>query len=500
MKKSEINIPADNAETTRKRAVINLSGAAFGSVVTIANEILAARFLGVSSYGLFAIGMLLVKMSELISNFGMPVTIMHLIPLYRERGERFKIVDTVIAVLTLSLIIAVVLAITLWILAPLIAGNLFNKPAATDYVRLLVLVIPLLSLTEIIGQITRAYGHAHYYVLIRNVMAPVCYGILLLALIGCASPGIHITLAYVSAYFIALIFAFRFLYGVVGENLDAYKTSFQWGEIYRYSWPVFINILLYMVFRWTDIFMVGIYLDVDDIGRYRGCLQVVVIFELVSMSIGAAVAHQYSVLERSGNLTQAQEIFMDNVRWITLLVAPLAVLISVNSSDILGLLGNDFVQARDVLTILTLAYTAKAIGLSLGLVLVITGRQGIETRIAAIVVVVNLILNFVLVPVMGAPGAATATLLASILFTLLRVFEVNRNLNLRYPTFKVASLLLMAFGLGAIIYYIMPLLFGIGALVQLLLLILALTAMTWRYSLTLEERVWIGTIIRGQRS
>ena len=172
MEKSAIVSSEEDRGQSRKRAVINLAGAAIGSIITLANEILAARFLGVSTYGLFAIGMMLTKLSELISNFGMPVTVMHFIPLYREQGERSKVVGTVLAAIALPLTIAIIIATALWLLAPIIAGEIFNEPAATEFIRLLVLAIPLLSLTEIIGQITRSYGFAQYYVLIRNIIPP----------------------------------------------------------------------------------------------------------------------------------------------------------------------------------------------------------------------------------------------------------------------------------------------------------------------------------------
>ena len=51
-------------------AGITLIGAVAGAVLTTGNEVLAARFLGVSAYGLYALTLMLAKSGEIIAAFG----------------------------------------------------------------------------------------------------------------------------------------------------------------------------------------------------------------------------------------------------------------------------------------------------------------------------------------------------------------------------------------------------------------------------------------------
>src|SRR5207302_2062045 len=56
-------------------AGITLIGAVAGAVLTTGNEVLAARFLGVSAYGLYALALMLAKSGEIIAAFGVPLSL-----------------------------------------------------------------------------------------------------------------------------------------------------------------------------------------------------------------------------------------------------------------------------------------------------------------------------------------------------------------------------------------------------------------------------------------
>ncbi|NNE37369.1 MAG: hypothetical protein HKN08_03610, partial [Gammaproteobacteria bacterium] len=155
----------------------------------------------------------------------------------------------------------------------------------------------------------------------------------------------------------------------------------------------------------------------------------------------------------------------------------------------------DFTQARYILILLVFAYTAKALGTSLGLVLMITGNQGTEVRNAALVVTVNLLLNFTLVPKLGILGAAMATLTASVLFTLIRILSVKYKLSLRYPVMTIFRMIFIAYTAGLVIYYLLPMLLEIGVIMQFSILVIALSFATWKFSLSLDDRIWIKKIL-----
>jgi O-antigen/teichoic acid export membrane protein len=309
-----------------------------------------------------------------------------------------------------------------------------------------------------------------------------------------------IGVAYNLAYFLAMLAALISVRLVTGGGLWRLGLRLKCGQLYAYAFPVFINTLLYMIVGWTDIFVVGLYLDAAEIGRYRACMQLVVVFDLIAVALGSAIIHRYAVLEEQGRVAEAAVLYRHNIRWVVALAAPLTVIIIAHAVPILGMMGASFVAAKPVLILLTLAYMIKSIGTSPGMALVVTRRQGVETRIAALVAGINLALNFLLVPEFGASGAAFATVISFVCLTLMRACAARRYARLEYP-YAMAMRLIVAFLVpGCLVFWWLPRLFEIGALFHTLLLLTVLSVFAWRFALNGDERKWLaGTLWRISR-
>src|SRR5438094_9958086 len=67
---------------------ITLLGLGVGAVLSMVNEVLAARFLGVAAYGLYALAMMAARVGEKVAVFGVPVSVLHYLPVHLSRDER----------------------------------------------------------------------------------------------------------------------------------------------------------------------------------------------------------------------------------------------------------------------------------------------------------------------------------------------------------------------------------------------------------------------------
>src|SRR5579863_6896916 len=111
-------------------AGITLLGSAAGAVLSIANEVLAARFLGVAAYGLYALAMMLAKSGGIIAVFGVTASVMHYLPIHLSRGERQQALGTIVSSLPVPVFAGLAFALTGWLGGNWIASHVLGQPEA----------------------------------------------------------------------------------------------------------------------------------------------------------------------------------------------------------------------------------------------------------------------------------------------------------------------------------------------------------------------------------
>src|SRR4029077_2315595 len=163
---------------------------------------------------------------------------------------------------------------------------------------------------------------------------------------------------------------------------------------------------------------------------YRGCMQIVLAFDLVSNACAAALAPVFTVLIAEGRGASLQETYTSAVRLLTLIALPLLLIIIVNGADLLRILGPGFSFGAPALLLLAGGQFLK-VTLSPAIVaLIIGGRQKLEATNCAVGAIANLLLNLLLIPLLGLPGAALATGSSLARLAIIRCLQVHRAFSL----------------------------------------------------------------------
>ena len=436
------------------RAVVTLLGSVGGGALTFLNGVLVAGFLGARIYGIYAWAFALTRIGETLSLFGVRVGVLHFLPVYRDRAEPGHVAGTVWASIAAPLLIGCSLAPFIWLIAPWLANAVFHEPSAIPFIRIIAIAIPFMSISEALGMITRAYGHAKHYVITRNIVPTVTFFVLILLVRHLNADPIWITKAFVVSYSLAVIAGSICVAKVIGPILWQAKPIFRFGRLYKYSFPIMINSLLYMIITWTDILMVGYFRGADQVGIYRACIQVVLLFDMVLLAFTASTAHIYPVLEKDNKWDELSETYNTAVQWITMLAVGLFLVAMLNRYDVLSLFGAEFTSGTGTLLVLGVGFMLKCcLGLS-GLILVLCGRQLLETTNAGIAAVSNVILNLLLIPRYGIGGAAVATAVSLMIISLMRVLEVRHLMGLRTLRLPVLKVFLAGAIVGILVAFL----------------------------------------------
>ena len=280
------------------------------------------------------------------------------------------------------------------------------------------------------------------------------------------------------------------------------RSVMQVGRLYRYAVPVALNAVVSLALVWTDLFVLSLYTDSRTLGIYRGCMQIVLGFDLVWNACSAATAPIYPVLLAERRHAQLQDTYSAAVRLSTLLAIPIVLVVLVNSGDLLGILGAGFRDGAWALVVLASGQFVKVVFGNASVVLIVGRRQALEAGNGALAATLNLVLNLLLVPRYGLIGAATATATSLVALGLLRAVQLRRVMALRTLDAALARMVLVTFPLAGAVWLASRWLglapgSGLAALaVRLAAMGIAIGAGLWLFCLQAEDRATLRAVLR----
>jgi len=442
-------------------AGITLIGAATGALLTMGTDVLAARFLGVSTYGLYALALMLAKSGEIMAEFGVPLSLLHFLPVRLSRGERGSALGAILGSLLLPIAIGLGFTLALWFGGNWVAAHLLGQAAAGPFIAVLGFAIPLMVTIDVLGNVARGFGRALPYVVTYNIVPQLCAAAVVISLMIWQGPQIGVVYGRVFAYAVGVAIGLVFAWRLVKRHIGWVRPVLNLRQLYGYALPLGVNLMTSLGIAWTDLFLLGLLTEASTVGVYRGCMQIVLVFDLGANACAAALAPVFTVLIAEGRRAQLQEMYTSAVRLQTLMSLPLLLVIIVNASDLLRVLGPDFAIGAPALLLLACGQFAKGTLSPATVALIIGGRQKLDAVNVAIAAVANLMLNLMLIPSLGLVGAALATATSLVGLSIVRCLQVRRVFGLRTLEFAAVRAAMITVPLALAIWAVsVPL--GIG--------------------------------------
>lgn len=478
-------------------ASITLVGAGTGAILTMGADVLAARFLGVSSYGLYALALMLAKSGEIVAEFGVPLSLLHFLPVWLSRGDRESALGAILGSLLLPIAIGLGFTLTLWFGSDWVATHLLSQPAAAPFIAVVGFAIPLMVTIDVLGNVARGFGRALPYVVTYNIVPQLCVGAVVISLLIWQGPQIGVIYGRVFGYGVGAAVALAFTSPLVARHIGWVRPIPHLRQLYGYALPLGVNMMTSMGIAWTDLFLLGLLTDASTAGVYRGCMQIVLVFDLGANACAAALAPVFTVLIAERRHGPLQEIYTSAVRLEMLMSLPLLLVIMVNAADLLRVLGPTFAIGAPALLILACGQFAKVTLSPATVALIIGGRQKLDAVNVAIAAIANVMLNLMLIPFLGLAGAALATATSLIGLAIVRCLEVRRVFGLRTLDFAPLRAALITLPLALAIWAVSVLL-GIGPgtgfvalLCRLALMATVIGASIWLFCLELGDRTML---------
>ena len=407
-----------------KGAGIIFAGTIIGNGLLYLFNIIVARFLGSAAYGLFSIGRIIINIAFMLALFGLQSGILRYVSIYHGLRDNERLKGAIISALKVVIPLSLVVSALLFGLAETISTQIFDKKELTIVIKLFSISIPFISLSTIFISVTKGFQKMQYTVYARHIFEPIIKMLLALTLFLIGWKLMGAVLAFVIANIFSLFLCFYYLKNLFPIFNSQIKPIYETKKLIRFSFPLlFVGLLSLLMLR-IDILMLGHFKTAEDVGIYSAAMQTSILVLIILTSFNAIFAPIIADLYNKKELSRLKSLFKTVTKWVFQLTFPIFLLMVIFARDILSLFGPTFMVGVICLVILATAQFINSCTGSVGYMIMMSGRSNINFYNALFMCIMNIVLNYILIPAYGIIGAALATGISIVSINLIRLLEV----------------------------------------------------------------------------
>ena len=397
-------------------------------------RLLLARNLTKVEYGLFYAVFALIGLLSLFRNLGLGEALIKFIPEFSIKKKKELVKSSITTVLLLQLLSSTIIVLILLFLSGFLSRNYFHNPLSVLVLNILLIGFLLSVFEYIYGSIFAGFQKMNYVSLIDFIRTFIVLSITFVLFFFNKSifmPSIAYLIAYLIVPFIYFPFLKKIFPGFIKTKSKFSKKLTK--KLISFGIPVSIGAFGWLILSYTDTLTLTYFKGLEQVALYNVALPIAGLLWYFSRSIITVIFPMSSELWiKKKKYLQKGVTFLQKYSFA--LIIPFA-LIMFSFPDIIIriLFGETYVAASSALMILaigTIIYTVAAINSTM---LNAVNQHRLNTKIILMGAVLNILLNFILIPKFNIVGAAIATSTSYLLILILTTYKLKHIVNSEFP-------------------------------------------------------------------
>jgi O-antigen/teichoic acid export membrane protein len=425
--------PSSAAEVTTlaKGAGIVLAGTILGAALRYIFELILARRLGPSLFGVFFLGFSIFKLLENVATLELGSGMLRFVSLHKGERKPERVKGTILAGLKVTLLGGAATGLVLFVFSSPLSLGVFHEVQLIPVLRIFSLGLIFTAATEIFVFSLQALGAVEYRVYTRMVFEPALSILLAFLFLSLGMGLLGASLAFLLPIIMGVFLSFWFLKKLFSPLVrNEVVPSANTKRLLSFSLPLFLAGLLALFIRQVTPLMLGYFRPAQEVGVYAAALRTSLLLALILDSFNAIFAPMIADLTNRRELKKLAELFKVVTKWIFALVLPLFLTFIFFGRDVLGLWGRGYKEGLTCLVVLCVGQLINCITGPVGYMISMSGRTMISLANTSGVLLLNIVLNIFLIPRYGILGGAIAVSLALSLVNLIKLIEVQLILKI----------------------------------------------------------------------
>ena len=413
-----------------------------------------AYFFGANGLGDYVLAIIVLKIFTLISKLGLDTASIRYIAEYSSENSLSSILDfrkkSIFLITTVSIICSLVMYLGANIIAEFIKAN----PQHIEITSFFILPMSLFIFHyQNMRGLKEIAGYSFFFWMSQALFSLIA----ILALTTFTKdPAVPLYAYLISLIVISIFSVISFTYFLnkrkrIKELFTDDKRSESVKNILIVSLPLMLAQAVHFIMSWTDKLMLGI-LDSPDvisglstnsaqIGVYHTAFKLSMFATIGLMAVKSIASPKFAELYKQREFKLLKKVTQQSTKLIFWTTLPLVALFIFFSENLMLLFGDDFQAGVFAFILLSIGRVFVSFSGAAGNLLQMCGRQVIFMNIAVIGSVINVVLNFSLIPIYGINGSAIATMISLVSFNFLLVYYVKKEFGFYtfYNPFKKAD-------------------------------------------------------------
>jgi len=326
-------------------------------------------------------------------------------------------------------------SLLLYVFSDFVINNFLNKNITLEYFYLSLLMIPLWGFFNLTLAGLKSKGLINYTFVLSNLIqraARVPFFILFsLYSLSYYSLALAMILSQILLIYLA-VKKLPFLLNIKDIKLNDFFKRF------LYSIQLGFNAIIVVLLTKIDVIMVGKYTDNTQVAIYDTS---VMLSFVIMMPFIALVKSSEPFMRGLVNIKETQQKYKKNLKLAIELSLGILLVFLIASKDILYIFGDAYIAGSDVLIILSISYMFLVTLGSPIEVLNMNGFTKVSSAALIISIIINIVLNYMLIPIYGMIGASIATGVSLIFSKVvgLSFVQYKLNINFVYQLFNIKA-------------------------------------------------------------
>jgi len=248
--------------------------------------------------------------------------------------------------------------------------------------------------------------------------------------------------AYLSSLAIVSLLAFIVFFNSYNKikriSDDEQIEELKYSEILKVSILLMFAQSVQFIMAWTDKLMIGNMMGSEEVGIYFTAFKLSMFASIALMAINSIASPKFAELYGKKDFDGLKKVAHQSSKMIFLATLPLVLVFFVFPEFLLGLFGEEFKVGVKAFVFLSFGKLISSLSGSVGNILQMTGKQVIFMNVLFVGAIVNVLLNFFLIPKFGINGAALASMISLSMWNLIMVYFVKREFG--FYTFYIPFL------------------------------------------------------------